>query len=156
MPAQPMQAHTTPDKETPHVPEYTVDENPTIYIVDPDIRHRDSVAALMSRLGYHTETFPAAEDLLESLATPALRGCVISEMRLPGISGVELYAALRERRVGLPFIILTGDPDVTRAVDALRSKVSDYVVKPVVERDLIARVREALRSIDDGRVKSLG
>jgi len=156
MPAQPMRTHTTPDTETPHVPEYTVDENPTIYVVDPDVRHRDSVAALMSRLGYRTETFPAAEDLLESLATPALRGCVISEMLLPGISGLELYAALRERRVGLPFIILTGDPDITRAVDALRSKVSDYVVKPVVERDLIARVRDALRTLDDGRVKSIG
>jgi FixJ family two-component response regulator len=151
-----MQTHTTPEQETTQVPEYTVDDHPTIYLVDPDVRHRDAVAALMSRLGYHTENFHSAEDLLESLGTPAPRGCVISEMRLPGISGVELFAALRERRIGLPFIILTGDPDITRAVDALRSKVADYVVKPVVERDLIARVRGALRTLDDGRVKSIG
>lgn len=151
----PMQIRTTPDKETTHVPEYTVDDHPTIYVVDPDAKHRESVAALMSRLGYHTATYPSAEDLLDSLATPALRGCVISEMQLPGMSGVELHAALRERRIGLPFIILTGDPDITRAVEALRKKVSDYVAKPAVERDLIVRVRDALRTIEDGRVKSI-
>ena len=86
---------------------------------------------------------------------PALKGCVISEMDLPGMNGLDLYTALRERHVGLPFIILTGDSDVTRAVSALRHKVSDYVVKPVVERDLITRVRDALRTLDNGRVKAV-
>ena len=150
-----MQIQTTRNKETTHVPEYNVDDHATIYVVDPDAKHREAVAALMSRLGYRAETFNTAEDMLDSVATPALKGCVISEMRLPGMSGVDLYSALRERRVGLPFIILTGDTDVTQAVAALRNKVSDYVVKPVVERDLITRVREALRKIENGRVQRL-
>ena len=150
-----MQLQST-SKETRQVPEYAVDVHPTIYLVDPDDQHCELVSALMRRLGYRTERFVSAEDMLDALASPALKGCVISEMELPGMSGLDLYTALRERKVGLPFIILTKDSDVTRAVSALRHKVSDYVVKPVVERDLITRVRDALRTLDDGRVKAIG
>ncbi|NND37485.1 MAG: response regulator [Gammaproteobacteria bacterium] len=138
------------------MPDYAVDENATIYIVDPDERHCETISALMQRLGYRTVSYSNAEELLDSLATPPFKGCVISEMRLPGMNGLDLFTTLRERRVGLPFIILTSDSDLTRAVSALHRKVSDYVVKPVVERDLITRVRDALRTIDDGRVKAIG
>ena len=154
MPEGSMQLQST-SKETTQVPEYAVDVHPTIYLVDPDDQHCGSVSALMQRLGYHTERFVCAEDMLESLASPALKGCVISEMDLPGMNGLDLYTALRERHVGLPFIILTSDSDVTRAVSALHRKVSDYLVKPVVERDLITRVRDALRTLDNGRVKAI-
>lgn len=155
MPAESMQIQASPDTEITKVPEYAVDANPTIYIVDPDKQHCQSVAALMRRLSYHTSCYGSAEEFLESVATPALKGCVISEMQLPGMSGIDLYTSLRERRIGLPFIILTSDSDVTRAVGALHRKVSDYMVKPVVERDLIVRVRDALRTIDAGRVKAI-
>jgi FixJ family two-component response regulator len=151
-----MQLQSTLIRETTQVPDYAVDVHPTIYLVDPDDTHCDSVAALMQRLGYRTERFVSAEDMLDSLASPALKGCVISEMELPGMSGLDLYSRLRERHVGLAFIILTSDSDVTRAVGALHRKVTDYVVKPVVERDLITRVRDALRTLDDGRVKAIG
>lgn len=143
------------DSEKKQVPEYAVDQYPTIYIVDPDQQHCRSVAALMSHLGYHTTCYRSAEELLEAVPSPALKGCVISEMRLPGMNGLDLYGALRERRVNLPFIILTSDPDVSRAVSALHRKVHDYVAKPVIERDLLTRVREALRTIEDGRVSAI-
>jgi len=150
-----MQVRVSSEPEKTQVPEYAVEDHPTIYVVDPDGKHCLSVSTLMARLGYHTASFASAEELLDSLSTPALRGVVISEMRLPGMSGLDLYSVLRERRVGLPFIILTSDPDVSRAVSALQRKVSDYVVKPIVERDLITRVRDALRTIEYGRVKAL-
>jgi FixJ family two-component response regulator len=155
-PAESMQIQVRTEKGKTQVPDYAVDEHPTIYIVDPDQKHCETVSALMTRLGYRTTCYRSAEDLLDSLATPALKGCVISEMKLPGMSGLDLFSTLRERHVGLPFIILTSDSDVTRAVSALHRKVADYVVKPVVERDLVTRVREALRKIDDGRVKAIG
>ena len=151
-----MQAHVSTDKETIHVSDYAVDEKPTIYIVDPDEKHCQAVSDLMRRLGYAAKCFRNAEDFLDSLATPALKGCVISEMQLPGMNGMDLYSTLRERRVGLPFIILTSDSNVAHAVSALHHKVSDYVVKPMVERDMVVRVRDALRRIDDGRVKAIG
>ncbi len=150
-----MHFQASPDFEKTQVPEYAVDQNPKIYIVDPDEQHCASVSSLMSRLGYRATCFGSAEALLDSLPSPALKGCVISEMRLPGMNGLDLYGALRERRITLPFIILTSDPDVSRAVTALHHKVNDYVVKPVVERDLMMRVRDALCAIDDGRVRAI-
>ena len=68
----------------------------------------------------------------------------MSEMELPGISGLELMSLLRERQVRLPFIVLTSDPDIPRAVNALRSKVSNYLVKPFVGRDLANKIEAAL------------
>jgi len=151
-----MQIHFRTEKEKTQVPDYAVDEHTTIYIVDPDDRHCEAVSSLMQRLGYRTMAYASAEELLDSLATPAPKGCVISETKLPGMSGLDLFTALRERHLDLPFIILTSDSDFARAVSALHRKVADYVVKPAVERDLTTRVRDALRKIDDGRVKAIG
>jgi len=150
-----MYIQARPDRETTQVPKTTADDKPTIYIVDPDPKHCGSVSALMKRLGYRTECRASAEELLDSLNSLTPRACVISEMQLPGMNGLDLYTELRERGVGLPFIILTSDSDVTRAVGALHRKVADYIVKPVVERILIRRVRDALRKLDDGRVKTI-
>ena len=125
--------------------DYTIDDNPTIFIIDPDRVHCDSVAGLLERLGYHTVSYSSAEEFFESLASPMKHGCIISETHLPGMSGLELLTALRERRIGMPLIILTSDPDVGGAVAALHHKVSDYLLKPVVERELVTRVRDALR-----------
>lgn len=144
-------------RETADVSDYTADDNPTIYIVDPDRTHCDSVMGLLERLGYRTATYPSAEDFLGSLASPALNGCVIAETHLPGMNGMELLAALRQRRIGMPLIILTSDPDVSGAVAALHHKVSDYLLKPVVERDLVTRVRDALRKFEtSNRVNTAG
>lgn len=151
-----MYTQVGPNKETTQVPEYTVDETPTIYVVDPDEKHCSSVSALMRRLGYATECFSSAEEFLDSRDKLARKACVISEMQLPGMNGLDLYTNMLEQKLALPFIILTKDSDVTRAVGALHRKVADYIVKPVVERALIRRVRDALRKLDDGRVKTLG
>jgi len=102
------------------------------------------VTALLEKLGYQTMTFASAESFLGSLSGPILQGCVVSEMQLPGINGLELLTVLRERKIFLPFIVLTSDPDVARAVTALRSKVSNYLVKPFVGRDLANTIETAL------------
>jgi len=137
------------------VPKNAAYDKPTIYIVDPDEKHCGSISTLMRRLGYRIECSTSAEKFLESRASLAPKACVISEMQLPGMNGLDLYTELQERGVGLPFIILTSDSDVRRAVGALHRKVADYIVKPVVERILIRRVRDALRKLDDGRVKTI-
>ena len=81
-------------------------------LVDPDEAHLLEVSTLLNRLGYNTTTFNSAEDFLESGPDPSSRGCVVSEMELPGISGLELLSLLREREIWLPFIALTSDPDI--------------------------------------------
>ena len=126
------------------VAEYSTEKKPTIFIIDPDETHCLGVVSLLEKLGYCTMTFASAEDFLGSLSDPILRGCVVSEMKLPGINGLELLTALRERAISLPFIVLTSDPDVARAVTALRSKVANYLVKPFVSRDLAHTIETAL------------
>ncbi len=127
--------------------------NPVIYIVDPDAKFRAGLMTLFERTGYAAVSYPSAEAFLETEQNPARIGCVVSEMKLPGADGLELLTALRERNSRLPMIILTGDPDVSQAVAALQKKVSDYLVKPVIERDLIQRIKVALRSVRDSQRK---
>lgn len=115
-----------------------------IYLVDPDEKHRQKMSALLNRLGYQTHVFGSAEEFLDEIPDVALRGCVISEMRLPGADGLELLIKVKEKRASLPVIILTDDPDVSRAVKALRHKASDYMMKPVVDRELAKRIQGVL------------
>jgi two-component system response regulator FixJ len=121
-------------------------KNPMIYVVDPDPKIRSDLLALFARTGYEAVGYPSGEEFLSSERDPARFGCVVSEMKLPGADGLELLNSLRDRKSLLPLIILTGDPDVGRAVTALHSKVSDYLVKPVIERELIKRIKVALRA----------
>jgi len=116
-----------------------------IYVIDPDSNQRDQLLKLFERTGYEAVSYPSAEEFLATDIDPAKVGCIISEMELPGVDGLELLSVLRQRNSELPVIILTDDPDVNRAVTALRNKVLDYIVKPMVERDLIGRVKIALR-----------
>ena len=115
-----------------------------IYLVDPDEKHSQKMAALLSRLGYQTYVFRSAEDFLDTMPELSLHGCVISEMRLPGVDGLQLLKSVKKYRANLPVIILTDDPDVSRAVKALRHKASDYMMKPVVDRELANRIQGVL------------
>ncbi len=115
-----------------------------VFVVDNDQRNRDEIAALLSRVGYHVRAFSSAEDLLEADDTISTPACVISEIALPGMSGLDLTHELRLRNIQSPVIILTRQSDVATAVKALRNNVSDYLVKPFVERDLVNRLRAVI------------
>ncbi len=116
-----------------------------IYIVDPDEAHSRVVSALLNRVGYPTEVFESAEALLGGAVKGLNRGCIISEMDLPGMNGLQLLRALQKRKIALPVIILTRDNNVSFAVQAFRDHVADYLVKPFVERDLVNKVRGLLQ-----------
>lgn len=116
----------------------------TVLIVDGDSRDRSEIMALLRRVGYKIETYDSAEALLDAVDETTSRACVISEMSLPGMSGLEMTRALRERSIELPVIILTTHADVATAVSAMRSSVSDYLMKPFVERDLVNRLRAVI------------
>ncbi|HJP37812.1 MAG: response regulator [Gammaproteobacteria bacterium] len=119
--------------------------NPIIYIIDPDEGQRSELEMLLKRTGYDAVCYPSAEIFLEAEQCSERFGCVISEMVLPGVDGLELLSILRERNSHLPLIILTGDHDVGHAVTALHRKASDYLVKPVIERELIKRIKITLQ-----------
>jgi two-component system response regulator FixJ len=105
---------------------------------------RPEIVALLERVGFNIETYDSAEALLEAVDENTSRACVISEMSLPGMSGLELTHSLRARHIELPVIILTTHADVATAVNAIRSSVSDYLMKPFIERDLVNRLRAVI------------
>lgn len=126
-----------------------------IYLVDPDEKHRQKMTALLRRLGYQTYVFSSGEEFLDRLSNDYLHGCVISEMHLPGGDGLDLLKKVKQQQANLPVIILTDDPDVSRAVKALRHKASDYMMKPVVDRELANRIQGVLNRATNGqRAKS--
>ncbi len=118
--------------------------NQNIYIVDNDKQYRDEIRALLVRIGYPVQVFASAEDLLEASNEKSAPACIISENALPGMSGLDLTRELRIRNIPSPVIILTRQSDVATAVKALHNSVSDYLVKPFVERDLVNRLRVAI------------
>lgn len=116
-------------------------QNYTVLLVDSDAHSRAAVAESLHRAGFRTRAYDQAEELLDGLDDVVRPACVIAEMDLPGMNGIDLSQQLREQ---LPVIILTGAGDVATAVRALRGNVLDYLTKPYVERDLITRLQAAL------------
>lgn len=116
----------------------------TVFVVDADANSRRRLARLLDRLQFRTVCLDSAEAFLDALDEAAGVSCVISEMDLPGMSGLELCDQLQIRAPQVPLIILTRKVDVSMAVLALRKNVSDYLVKPYVERDLVNRLRHVL------------
>jgi FixJ family two-component response regulator len=115
-----------------------------VFVIEPDERQATQIVELLQEQGYLTQVHKNAEDLITALDGFEGQGCIVSEMDLPGIGGQEMLSVLEEQGCSLPVIILTWDADVSRAVEALRGSVADYLVKPLVERKIINRLRSIL------------
>jgi FixJ family two-component response regulator len=115
----------------------------TIYIVDDDASVRDSLALLLSLRGYATLVFANAEDFLGALR-PDWSGCVVADIRMPGMSGLELQARLQQHAPALPVIVITAHGDVTAARQAFLAQAVDFIEKPFDADQLIAAIERAL------------
>lgn len=113
----------------------------TVYVIDDDASVRDSLALMLGLAGYKTALFERAEAFLKALRDE-WRGCVVADLRLPGMSGVELQAELRRRGSTLPVVIITAHGDVTTARTAFRAQAVDFLEKPFDQ----AQLREAIES----------
>ncbi|MFC1639191.1 response regulator [Gemmatimonadota bacterium] len=131
---------------TQHQPIDSRTATATIYVVDGDQSILDGVRSLLETLGVEVRCFRSAEQFLDtvSFGTP---GCVVTELHLPGISGLELQKNLRQRGVDYPVIVMTSDADVSMAVRAMHLGALDFIEKPFIDRILIARVKQALRTV---------
>ncbi len=119
----------------------------TVYIVDDDPAVRDSLRWLIESLKYPVETFDSAQAFLDSY-TPAARGCLVLDVRLPGMSGLQLQKKLTEDGIDLPTIIITGHGDVPLAVRALQAGALHFLEKPFREQEVLDCVQEALELAD--------
>jgi two-component system response regulator FixJ len=117
---------------------------PVVFLVDDDDAVRDSLAILLESAGYRSEAFSSARALLEALGPPA-RGCIIADVRMPGMDGLELQQELSRRGIGLPVIIMTGHGDVPIAVRAMKAGAVDFVEKPFPEEAMLQAVRSAFQ-----------
>jgi FixJ family two-component response regulator len=115
----------------------------TIFIVDDDTSFLRSVTRLLRAVGYTVETFCSARDFLDRL-TPELRGCVVSDLQMPELGGMELQEALNRTNNPLPVIFLTGQGDIPTTVQAIRGGAEDFLTKIAPKEKLLAAVERAL------------
>lgn len=118
-------------------------EESTIFIVDDDSVQVFFLSGILRRAGYRVEAFEQPEALLERLSSSD-RGCVVLDLRMPGLSGLELQRALLDRGVELPLIFVSGRAEVPAVVAAMKEGAVDFLAKPVDARELHAVVKRAL------------
>lgn len=114
----------------------------TVHVIDDDDAVRDSIAFLLASAGIPTEVHPSATDYLAT--AKAVPGCIVTDIRMPGMSGIDLIRALRERGLGVPVIVITGHGDVPMAVEAMKLGAADFIEKPFDDEVLIGAIRSAL------------
>ncbi|MCW8918663.1 MAG: response regulator transcription factor [Gammaproteobacteria bacterium] len=117
----------------------------TVFIVDDDAAVRDSLAFLMQSVGLPARCFDSAVDFLQAAPPPAA-GCLLLDIRMPGMSGLELQGVLEERGIRLPLIFISGHADVPMAVRALKAGAFDFVEKPFNDQLLLDAVQRAIET----------
>lgn len=121
----------------------TARANPVVLVVDDDERMRSALRRLFFLEGLSVEIFESGIDLLEN-ARLDRPGCLILDLKMPGMNGLEVQARLNERKVTMPLIFLTGASDVPVAVAAMHAGAADFLEKPFENELLVARVRQAI------------
>ena len=119
------------------------EENPTVFIVDDDPAIRFAMQALMDSVNVAHEIYGSGDEFLEKVEEHR-PGCLVLDIRMPGLGGLELQEELISRGSTLPIIFITGHGDVPMAVEAMQKGAVDFIQKPFRDQDLLDRVREAL------------
>lgn len=115
----------------------------TIYLIEDDASQRDSIESLLVYKGYIVKSYSAANNFLKNanLERPAI---VISDIRLPDISGVELYQALIEKNINIPIIFISGEASIQQSIDAMKQGAIEFLVKPFEIDELINAITKAI------------
>ena len=118
-------------------------DEPTVFIVDDDIDVRESLQELLESVGLHSQSFGTAQEFLSSARKDA-SSCLILDVRLPGISGLDLQHELKKGNVSIPIIFLTAYADVPMSVKAMKSGAVEFLTKPFRQQDLLDAVQRSL------------
>jgi two-component system, LuxR family, response regulator FixJ len=119
-------------------------ETGIVHIIDDDEALRDSLTFLLRAAGFQVTSYASAAAFLNTLPAPGL-SCIISDVRMPGLSGIDLLRRLKELGVRMPVIVVTGHGDVPLAVEAMKFGAVDFLEKPFDDEVLLASVRSALQ-----------
>ena len=115
-----------------------------VHIVDDDASFRTAMERRLKFAGYEVATYASAEHLLDRLPSESVPGCVLLDVRMPGLSGPELQERLSELGATLPIIFLTGHPDIPATVRAIKAGADDFLTKPVTSDDLLNAIARAI------------
>lgn len=127
---------------------------PLVYVVDDDDAVRDSLLLLLRSIGITGKAFATATDFLDAY-DPKQHGCLVTDIRMPGMSGLDLQRELKDRGAPIPVILITGHGDVPMAVEAMKDGALDFIEKPFRDQDLLDRVQQALTWDEEHRSKNL-
>lgn len=122
----------------------------TVFVVDDDPEFRESVSLLLESVKLNAEVFVSAEDFVANY-DPESGGCLVSDVRMPGMSGIELQRWMIENEIKLPMILVTGHAEVPMAVEAMRAGAVDFIQKPYSPQQLLERIQQALRQDKERR-----
>ncbi len=126
------------------------DSEGLVYVVDDDEAVRDAVGLLLEASGLACRVFGSASEFLEAL-DPGQHACLVADIRMPGLSGLELQEHLNRQGISIPVIFITGHGDVPMAVNAMKAGAFDFIQKPFREQNLISRIHKALEKDRDLR-----
>ena len=129
-----------------------MDNNPTVFIVDDDVTLLKSLRWLLESADLRVETYESAQRYLDTY-DPSRPGCLILDVRMPGMDGLELQKALNFRHARIPTIFMTGHGDIAMAVKCLNEGAFDFLEKPYSDEDLIRRIHAALHKDSELRKK---
>jgi len=116
----------------------------TIHIVDDDASFRTALERRLKKVGYEVATYPSGQQLLDRLPDASEPGCILLDVRIPGLSGPELQVRLIELGSTLPIIFLTGYGDVRTTVRAIKAGAEDFLTKPVTSEQLLGAIERAI------------
>jgi RNA polymerase sigma factor (sigma-70 family) len=125
----------------------------TVFVVDDDASVRKGLSRLLKSAGWNTETYATANDFLARPTFPGI-GCLLLDVRLPGMKGPELRDQMNARRISLPVIFLTGHGDVPTSVEAMKKGAVDFLLKPVDDRVLLQAIETAVERHRAGRAQA--
>lgn len=118
-----------------------------VHVIDDDDAARDSLLFLLETEGIAATGYPSADAFLSHADAGELRGCIITDVRMPGMSGIELLQALRGRGATVPVVVITGHGDIALAVEAMKAGARDFLEKPYRDDALVTTVRTALAEV---------
>jgi two-component system, chemotaxis family, CheB/CheR fusion protein len=136
----------TSNAQPPATQPSVVDQDATIFVVDDNRYVREAMRVLLMHVGYRVKTFANAQAFLDSYR-PGDKGCLITDVRMPGMGGFELLAQFAAAGHGLPAIVITGQGDITTAVQAMKAGAVDFIEKPTNPETLLACINRALQQV---------
>lgn len=120
-------------------------QNPTVFVVDDDLSLRKALSRLLKSEGYDVETFSSAQEFLH--ADPRCEGpaCLVLDMKMPGLNGLDLQQELHKREYAIPIVFITGHGDIPMGVKAMKKGAIEFLTKPFDDEVLLGAVEEALK-----------